>query len=86
MIPVGSSNLASAKAYGTLASSEGGTVGTNTTQTSALVDDRELYGSVDEADVKGGSRSEVDDDLEMQQLEHGVGVSDVSRTYSVRSG
>jgi len=90
-VPVGGSDLASAKAYGTLTEdSFMKDLDTNAT----LVDDRELYGG---SVVSGGSMKGVkssnekvdeDEDLEMQQVGRGGGGSriGVSRTFSIRSG
>ena len=83
-LPIGGSDLAGAKAYGTLSGSSR-TKGSDTTQASTLVGDQELFimsgGSVD-----GSKASEMDDpEKQMQQVRNGH-VIDVSRTFSIRSG
>jgi len=90
VIPVGGSGPANGKAYCTLSGGSGsgsgsgsGTNDTITTQTSTLVDDRELFGSVGDGSFRGRSRSESDD-VEMQQARQAA-VIDVSRTFSIRS-
>jgi len=92
-IPVASSDLGSAKAYGT--ASEGGSTSkdTDTTQASTLVvdDDDDLFETSGPGSVKTSQQHKGGADLaeprQMQQLnKNGAGAGiDVSRTFSIRS-